>query len=145
MNLDELKPGPDTDKLVAEAVGLKEVIMDDTVELHCYVSPREKDELDGTPHNTCEGGYLSCDVFAPSTDLNDAFWAAEQVNLFNNFILTKEGVFRPARPAKYVVCDIKWAYADLRGEETGDFRCLSQEITPAMAVCIAILKLKEQP
>ena len=61
VNIDKLKPGPETDKLVADAIGIEYETMG--YELYRY---------------TDVGGAL----FQPSRDLNDAFGAAERADLF---------------------------------------------------------------
>ncbi len=68
--------------------------------------------------------------FYPSTDLNDSFWAAEQVGLFkckqHDLALVRGG------------CPEHWFMS--QGED--DFVGVSEADTPALAICAAIIKLK---
>ncbi len=96
MNFDELQPGPETDRLVAETIG-------DIFRL-----------------------------FAPSTNLNHAFWAAEQINLFWGMAIGQWG------PTKD---NLRWIV-----EETDDDyhpKEYASADTPAMAISLAILKFKK--
>lgn len=62
VNIDELKPGAETDRLVAEAIRSECVIAGNTV-------------------------FLDTERFQPSDDLNAAFWVADQVGLFDDYPL----------------------------------------------------------
>ena len=69
--------GSELDSAVANAVGIKTVVVHDS---HVLITPREWDEIRGIEHPTCEGD-VACVKFCPSTDLNAAFAAAEKVGL----------------------------------------------------------------
>lgn len=117
MSIDDLEPGPETDRLVAEALGVPLVSYD----MHppCY---------------WINEGYSTIDrrrPFCPSTDLNDAFWAAERAGLFTFRPLVT--LFRnPEEPT-----EPPWCVYDEDSE-----RSLGAAVTPALAICKAILKLK---
>jgi hypothetical protein len=109
---------------VAKAAGLEAVVLYGG---NVLITPREWDEIRGIEHTTCEGD-VACIPFRPSTDLNAAFEAAEVVGLFDceSGALTKglmgDGWFVRHRAVPY-----------------GRFP------TPALAICTAILKLREKP
>lgn len=110
----KLKPGPETDKLVAEAIGI----------LHIMVN-----KLDGSVAcSHVESSMGTFDDFAPSTDLNDAFCAAEQIDLFG------PGVLHIAHFENH------WYLANLNKKL--ELPRLEVPKTLAMAVCLEILKLK---
>ena len=75
--------------------------------------------------------------FAPSTDLNDAFWAAEQTGLFMCHTQDGPGV---AEVALYQGGGGYWWIGRQRYSQK-EFESVSGE-TPALAICAAILKLK---
>lgn len=95
MNLDNLQPGPETDRLVAEAIGKE---------------------------------YRGADF---STNLIHAFWAAEQV--FDDFWeLSHRRIINERNK--------NWHFSGV-GRSSPPVR--TTFVTPAMAICLAILKLKE--
>ena len=114
VNVDELKPGDETDRLVAESVGATKDVAGDW-------------SLNGEKIGTqsMEGDW----DFHPSSDLNDAFWAAEQVGLFDDYSLGWRRVYNRWELSKFIPMD-------------GPYKIAHAE-TPAMAICKAILKLKE--
>ena len=118
MNLDELKPGPETDRLVADALGAVETGFCWTID----------DEPIGRQVLDSDG--LKEWKFIPSTDLNDAFWAEGQVGLFNEYYLTFD---LPNR---------LWLIANWDAPFCSPHYAFIAADTPAMAVCHAILKLK---
>jgi hypothetical protein len=123
----EIKPSAALNKAVAEAIGLEAFVDEDS--LMCLVVPRQWDEIRGIEHPTCEGD-VACQRFRPSSDLNDAFAAANVAGLFASFWTT--------------------VGADELGEgwgvydQDGNVKAVVAEApTPALAICAAILKIKE--
>lgn len=104
------------DRKVAEAIGLHGEIRNLLGESFFY----------RTPYPDSPGTIK----FRPSTDLNDAFYAAEQVGLFNGHNLGRGG-----GPWQIVNWDEPAGY-----EHIG----LASADTPALAICRGILSLKEQ-
>lgn len=92
----KIKPGPELDCAVAEAIGTK-----------------------------------TCHPFRPSTDLNAAFAAAEKVGLFDEFWRT---LGRDELGETWGVFEQGFGKTTIAGE---------QHETPALAICAAILELKE--
>jgi hypothetical protein len=74
-----------------------------------------------------EGDPCACEYFRPSIDLNDAFFAAEKVGLFDSSHLAKGAS--------------GWGVRDY-DSGTGCNELSSDESTPALAICAAILKLR---
>lgn len=74
------------------------------------------------PHQDCED-TKACRPFHPSTDLNDAFWAAEKVG--HHFYLSRNEL-----SGEMWECSLKSGSVGVMAE------------TPALAICAAILKLK---
>jgi len=108
-----------TDLAVARAIGLDAVLYEGKLR----ISHRQWDELRGIPHHTCEGS-IAYIPFQPSTDLNAAFAAAEKVGLLHQAYLTCR--------------EVQWCVEKRRSGWT-----LAVESTAALAICVAILKLKE--
>jgi len=137
----EIEPRPELDWAVAKAIGLKtaatmryhESSLDDIPScVRVLLSPREWDEMRGIDHPTCEGD-VACVPFRPSTDLNAAFAAAEKA------AASKQG-FGEWDMSTYIGRDERgWSC------QIGDTTERSFEATPALAICAAILKLKEKP
>ncbi len=121
MKIAELQAGAETDRLVAEAIGMPHFMAN---------------KLDGSVAcSHVESSMGTFDDFAPSTALNDAFWAAEQVGLFNDYYLSKASSYR------WRGLDGNWVI-----KLTGSCWPESPFVfgaTPEMAICKAILKLKE--
>ncbi len=121
-----MKAGHELDWAVAEAIGLDTAAMRTNDERErlppVMISPREWDELRGVEHVTCEGD-VACIPFQPSTDLNAAFAAAEKVGLFDNARLSSWN-------GKW---EVRWSPTE---------NCWGP--TPALAICVAILKLKDK-
>jgi hypothetical protein len=115
---------PKIDLAVANAIGLKHI---SNYHGPVLITPREWDEIRGIDHPTCEGG-VACVLFRPSTDLNDAFAAAEVVFATNDWVVGK---------------DFSWGSFRCKGLLGGESfdECAP---TPALAICVAILKLKEE-
>jgi hypothetical protein len=106
MNVNELESGTKLDGLIAAAIGF---------------------DFNSERCHKCGMRYCQCQEWSPSTDMNDAFQAAEKVGLFEKYCLNKS--------------------------PTGwDFRITCDEMCPpyliedapsaAVAICRAILKLK---
>ncbi len=110
MKINELKPGHETDRLVAEAVGIEHEVMG-------YDVVRYTD--------------VGAALFQPSIDLNAAFVAAEQAGLFS--------------PDGFG-CELGQTIGDLWNlrNDCGAWILESDEDNPSMAICKAILKLKER-
>ena len=108
------------DMAVAKACGLVVVLHDGRI----LITPREWDESRGIEHTTCEGN-VACVLFNPSTDLNAAFAAAEKVSVLLKGVHVEQTL------------DTWWC--SLNGKDHGVFAA-----TPALAICAAILKLKEK-
>jgi hypothetical protein len=135
----EIKPGPELDIAVAEAIGRP---LDQHYGLyHCKSCHRYKIDR----YTMRDGCFCDCDMppggpvprleyvesgFRPSTDLNAAFAAAEAVGLFDEWALTHSMVSWRITPAKQGL----WFIDPV----------LALEFTPALAICAAILKLKEE-
>lgn len=110
----ELTPGLELDLAIARACGFE-------VRVRHHLGTGEPLDL----VLDASGNY-----FHPSTDLNCAFEAAETVGLFDRFALTVlSGTWRitPAVSGLWFVDPV-----------------LATGSTPALAICAAILKLKEQ-
>ena len=116
---DELEPGCETDKLVAEAIGVEcelRGLGEDPVKMTAFVKP-----------NTIWS------KFSPSTDLNDAFWAAKRVDLFGCH-------------ERFLSGSEIWEWSDRKSGCANDLPTIDlilEADSPAMAICKAILKLKE--
>ena len=125
----EIKQGPELDRAVAEAVGLESPIYFGG---SCLITPREWDEIRGIEHTTCEGD-VACISFEPSTDLNAAFAAAEKA-------VSQEWAEgeRSWELSSYVGHDERGWTCSLGCDEHRVFSPI-----PALAICAAILKLKE--
>lgn len=110
-----LTAGPETDRAVAKACGLR------------------LDAYEGTGNYSTPPLWYDRKPWSPSTDLNDSFMAAEKVGLFvyeqdNNTCLCVGWQF-PESP---------WEVWKMAYELE---KRLSHESTPALAICAAILKL----
>ena len=114
----EIKEGPELDRAVAEAIGLictHQVLYSD---IRFWADPR-----DGT--NTVPR------TFNPSTNLNNAFHAAEVVGLFND---SHRVIHKDNEDGTWEVADI---FANIEV-------ILASEDTPSLAICAAILKVMEK-
>lgn len=112
----EIKEGIDLDRAIAGVIGLvcTQRVLGSDIEF--YADPR--------------AGTLAVPrTFKPSTDLNDAFRAAEAAGLFDG---TRDGP--EVHLAKTI--DGMWEIL-IGGSEMG---YLTREATPALAICAAILK-----
>jgi len=109
----EIKAGAELDRAVAEALGMIFDVSDCKVEL--LILSEE------------DSGIAELVPFAPSKDLNDAFYASEQAGLFTHN--------RALRVNRY-----HWEII-----ESGDplERVVSKGDTPALAICAAILALSK--
>jgi len=119
-----LTAGPEIDLAVAKACGF---------------------DFDVDPHGCVLRYGESSEWFEPSTDLNDAFLAAERFELFNyngGFLsLCKnnaEGTAWGFVKNKYGPSWEWWMWPNDNGGRSG-----VQEPTPALAICAGILKLSE--
>ena len=138
LDIDSLKPGPEMDRLVAEAIGDRLLVA-------------HKDDMaaiENAPDKTLIAVKHpeSIEIVAPkpySTDLNAAFEAAEKMGLFPAYVLVKKqteepwwGLF-PAFPLR----NDPAPFPTLMHSQFG---CLAFAPTPAMAISKATLKLKEK-
>ena len=125
----EIKPGPELDRAVAKAIGIE----DTTIHTRTHailITPREWDKLLGREHITCEDEVARI-PFRPSTTIATAFAAAEKA------AASKQG-FGEWDMSTYIGRDEHgWSC------QIGDATERSFEATPALAICAAILKLKE--
>jgi hypothetical protein len=113
-----LKTGPETDRRVVDALGFNpdehgEFVVDG---VHWRLS--DYHVLDSIYGDETQG------MFNPSSDLNDAFWAAERADLY----------FAVGR-------DTSGKYFVLNSIQLGEF---AHHESAALAICAAILKLKGQ-
>ena len=113
--MSESKSNAELDLEVANAIGLIDTHQTSRGE-RLFVDPR-----DGTRARYKE--------FHPSTDLNDAFSAADAVRLFRQYALSMSGNEWFITPA----CQIPWFTETVLGTAA----------TPELAICEAVLKLKE--
>lgn len=120
--------GPELDLAVARAIGLESALL---YEGKVLITHREWDEIRGIEHTTCEGD-VACIPFRPSVDLNAAFAVAEFVG--SRYELERQYESIVVNNNRYLA----WIEDDrrCRGAEFGP--------TPALAICAAILKLKEE-
>lgn len=120
-----LPPGPELDRLVAEACGFKVAI-----------------KVTGVGKWECRVEHYDGPLWAPSTDANDALLAAEKFGLFDpqfhgdhRYILGR--CVAGTRETRRVL----WCVQDLDPESDKSF--VSTAETAAHAICLAILALKE--
>ena len=132
----EIKPGPELDRAVAEAIGLQ--VEEYYLPSFCAVflpDGKTADEFGA------KGVAASLDSgerpvhWAPSTDLDAAFSAAEVVGLFG------DGGACFSDKARHDNSGWMFCWGN-ESDGTGD--CVV-ESTPALAICAAILKLKGEP
>lgn len=109
--MEKISEGPELDRAVAEAIGL--------VCTHQILWSGE--QLFADPRNPQSG----LRTFQPSTDLNDAFRAAEFAGLFDSWSIGKFS--NPPRSG--------WS---IEGDDSPDGNLYD---TPALAICAAILKV----
>jgi len=131
----EIKPGPELDRAVAEAIGLKSATIRkaserDTLYDHCYVSYRDWEELRGIDHQEYPQSDVPLRTFQPRVDLNAAFASAEKLGLFQQYALTCLVDNWRITPA----VERPW-FAD---------PVLARAPTAALAICTAILKLNKK-
>lgn len=127
VDLYELKPGYKTNRLVCEAVGCHEE--QDERGRYSLIVPGGFNRIDFVVEGDCWGDSPRC-----STDLNAAFWAAERVNLF--------GCHERFLSGRQI-----WKWSDGKSSCANDpptIILVLEAETPALVICKAILKLKEQ-
>lgn len=140
IDIDALEAGPETDKLVAEAVGYNVVDAPCPPGLnsYCYIVP---EWLDGKPALRCLNKETGDDFkWSPSTDWNAAMQAAEEVGLFREHLVSLERIDSSAccsgiPPDAYHVMDPTGAWQPVS--------CVSAPTGP-LAICKAILKVTKQ-
>jgi len=116
----EIKEGPELDRLVADAIG----ISFDREDPRGVVI-----ELGEAIHPYMPAMWSPTMVFNPSVDLTAAFSAAEKVGLFEDYQLRK-----------YRAVERRWDMI----QKDNDWHTTPQAPTPALAICAAILILKEE-
>ena len=116
MNIDELEPGSETDRLVAEAIGVFVEMSSRSLFRNSPAQP-ERVQIVLVSGKGPNGDRIR--EFAPSTNLNDAFWAAEKVSTF--FYM-------------YHAEFIQGIY-ECRVSEEDKGEMLEHADTPAMAIC----------
>lgn len=126
----EIKPGHKLDSAVTKAIGLKNTCFGKDCVL---ITSSDWDEMRGIEHLTTEGP-IACKRFAPSTDLNAAFAAAEKV-------VGKDGQWSIQRKGVEWLADIY--LLDPKSLVLG-MGIFAVYYTPALAICAAILKLHEE-
>ncbi len=120
----EIKPGPELDQAVAEAIGM---IGTCTCHTRAMVPYQKLKPI--TYHCGSCGQVAGVHHYQPfSTDLNAAFAAAEKVGLFD-----ENRLYRDKRTGQYGL--------DPTNIMSG--RLFPMAPTPALAICAAILKLEE--
>ena len=116
----KIEAGLELDRAVAIALGCRPV-KDEIVGVGGYYCTCEM-----SPHDSPGWGLLR----GYSTDLNAAFAAAEEVGLWGKHALGRQGD--------------EWdVFRDINVHEIGYGDSLASAPTPALAICAAILKLKE--
>lgn len=133
-----MKPGPETDRKVAEAAGIEGAL-------------RPIAALE-TPQRTQFWRYVddkTSVIFSPSTNLNAAFAAAEKVGLFawQEFNgRTRYAILRKLGDEYWDVGTIIEENPDedcwLEGRGDEEIVRVEEQGTPALAICAAILELK---
>jgi hypothetical protein len=127
----EIKPGPELDWAVAEAVGAKPRIGKDRRSVVVAIEDgriMRHLAIPTDPDAACNGAFVP---FSPSTDLNAAFQAAESIGLFDYEI-----------PPGYRLSLFR---SDANTWSVSRPGMIADAFTPALAlaICAAILKLKE--
>lgn len=121
----EVKEGIDLDRAIAGVIGLicTQRVLGSDIEF--YVDPRE-------------GTNAVPRTFNPSTNLNNAFYAAEVTGLFLgcSHILGHGSLVNPDGPW--------WVnHTRYRDDELSDYSQVGSGATAALTICAAILKLEE--
>lgn len=130
MNLDDLKPGPETDVLVANSIGCE------GTEGYAFAMRDDSGQIKYVLIGFVDGKNVS--HFQPSTNLNDAFWAAEHAGLFKLHVLMKTDVDKI-----WVICEAVFDGNDPSVIGLFEENMKATADTPAMAICLAIQKLEE--
>lgn len=141
-----IRVGPEWDFDVAKAIGLKTVVLHDS---QVFISPREWDEIRGIEHETCEGD-VACIPFRPSVDLNVAFVVARKEGLFTSAIpnLLVEKVEPSVDIGEGSLRVSFWRFPDACRSKlpsnASEAVAGGEGATLCLAICAAILKLKEK-
>jgi hypothetical protein len=110
----EIKEGSELDRVIAESIRLviaHRVLGYNNMEF--WSDPRSPSEVPRT--------------FKPSTNLNNAFYAAEVIGVFNNYRMLRKN-------------RLQWEVIEI-GESLD--RIISSGETPALAICAAVLDMGE--
>jgi hypothetical protein len=147
----DIEPGAETDRLVAEAIGWEKTSGEECVRRYFEGQdvPEDRRHTEGLWH--LDGKLMACeecgDMKQFSTDLNDAFFAAEQVGLFTgddevNLYLLHRVVEEYVSNGPSVS---EWAISKVEeiGYDEWGFTNTITAATPALVICKAILKLKD--
>lgn len=134
MNIDNLQPGVELDRLVAEALGME--YMGFCRRGPVYQWPEKM-------HSTFAEDYECGVSFRPSIDWNDAMWAAEKAELFATGPNEEDSfgfidLVTDGGPNKWRVCRHRF-----NEYESLCIAVIATADTGPLAICIAILKAKE--
>lgn len=135
--MNEIKPGPELDRAVAKAVGLRRhIAVGWTVPPNANAFTHCSDESEAIYEELGADDSRLPDAVIPkySTDLNAAYAAAEKAGLWNDHLIRKndDGLWEV------------WHATDIRRYMLGGIGGpIVAHSTPALAICAAILKVKE--
>jgi len=119
------EPGPELDKAVAEALGFTNPLI---IHGKCLTEARRHVFAEEDTEETCEGP-IACHPFCPSTDANDALWAAEKAGLWGR----RDGIAQVEAGL--------WEAIEVV-PPNGTARFFAGGKTIPHAICLAILELK---
>lgn len=130
----EIKPGPELDAAVAKACGIEGCVES----LQCEATGYES-----TPRFVISDGVnlASDEYWSPSTGLNAAFEAAEKCGLFTpkndtTSILVQSG------DRWLINSQMRFQWGGMASPYETSSKTIGEGLTPALAICAAILKLK---
>ena len=109
----EIKEGLELDRAIASAIGMTCTHRVLSSDIEFWYDPRAPREVPRT--------------FNPSTNLNNAFQAAEVIGVFNNYRMLRKN-------------RLYWEVIEI-GESLD--RIISSGETPALAICAAVLDIRE--
>lgn len=123
--IQSLQPGPESDRLVAEACGLKVSVFDKDEDSEYVVMDSQDNDLFGL-------------AFSPSTDWNHAMFAAERFGLFRRWWQNPEPCWEGLR--FLTQCD-RWCVSEWTSETGIGYKVVAGAKSGPLAICRAILKL----
>jgi hypothetical protein len=136
----EIKAGPELDEKIAEAVGWRK---------QCDFEWTGDSDHENSVYQCKQCGEIVLDDCEPttqecipqfSTDLNAAFAAAERVELFDHDHGEQESYLGKTIDGEW---EVLVGATGWQGNACGELGYLTREPAPALAICAAILKLKE--